>query len=129
MSEPVPLFGPTSVLGRFIIPHPPLLLPSASPFCVWGSERDMSMNPPPPIHGTSVTAKSLQPLPNLLLGVVRNVRLDRKCTFGVIFVAHFQARQLKLQQFPVPLCSLRPHNTKQWDFQETLKNDISKPHV
>lgn len=67
MSQPVPL-----VLGRFIIhptptpppPHP-FLIPSASPFCVSGTERDMSMNPPPlSIHVTSVAANSPQ-WPNL----------------------------------------------------------------
>lgn len=75
-----PLFGPTSVLERFIIPPSPYCFLLLLLLVFKGSERDMPMTPPPQFMA-SLTAKSLQ-WPNLLLSVVGNIMVERSWIFS-----------------------------------------------
>lgn len=99
MSQPVTLFGPTSVLGRFIIPPSPLLLPSA--FCVWGEWKGYGHETSPPFVTSFVTTKFLQ-WPNLLLNVFRNIIVERFWTFS------FGSWKLAAERAAIWLNSERP---------------------
>lgn len=91
VSTCAPFLAHISMREIYYPPSPP----SAFPLCVWGDWKGYA-HQPPPIHGISVTAQSLQ-WPSLLLNVVESSMVS--CWKSHDFGWTLQAAQLKLKHF------------------------------